>query len=437
MRSMEAVLRRWVRPVETFARTETFGGTLLVAASATAMIWANSPLRGLYDSLLAMEFSAGSKGFGLTKPLILWINDLLMAIFFLLVGLEIKRELLIGELNTFRKASLPAVAAIGGMVVPAALFLLLARHSPESRGWGVPVATDIAFALGCMRLVGRRVPSGLLVMMTALAVIDDLGAILVIAIFYSRGISLGPLTVAGMLTLALIAMNLFSVRRPVPYLLVGIVLWVAILKSGIHATVAGVVVGLCVPARARLTLKQVRDEVRELFTLAESANEDEAESALELLQQKLKDWESPLSQLERVLHPWVSYGVIPVFALANAGLSLKGFSFADLVAPVSMGTVLGLFVGKQLGVFGATVFAVRMGWAQLPSSVGWSHVYGLATLAGVGFTMSLFVAGLAFGEGTALHEHTKLGVLVGSLLSAVVGIIMLKLATSRQRLSTG
>jgi NhaA family Na+:H+ antiporter len=393
------LFRRLVAPLEAFFQTEALGGTVLIAATAAALAWANSPAGASYRALFATEVTIGVRGFALTKTLVLWINDLLMAVFFLLVGLEIKRELLTGELRTPRKAAGPALAALGGMIAPALIFAALARGTPAARGWGVPMATDIAFALGCLRLLGGRVPGGLVAFLTALAIMDDLGAIAVIAIFYASDLRAGPFVLAAILGLGLFAMNRLGVRRAVWYALAGIPLWLAVLESGVHATIAGVVVGICVPARGRAA--------------ADPAHAPPGEP------------DSPLASLERALHPFVAFLVVPLFALANAGLPLAGMSAADLRAPAALATCAGLFLGKQVGIFGATRIAVAAGLAELPEGTSWRHIYGLAVLAGIGFTMSLFVASLAYGEGSRLDEQAKLGVLAGSLGSALAGLALL------------
>lgn len=386
-----AALLQILRPFEAFVRTEALGGTLLILASALALLWANSSATDSYLALWQKPLTVGLGDAVLQKPLILWINDLLMAVFFLLVGLEIKRELLVGELNSVQKAILPALAAVGGMVVPAAIYFGVAHGGPAASGWGVPMATDIAFALGVMRLLGNRVPNGLLVFLAALAIIDDLGAILVIAIFYSSAISFGALGLAAVCTAVLVAMNRFGVRRPALYVLVGLPLWLAILMSGIHATIAGVIVGFCVPATARS-----------------------------------KHAESPLSHLEHGLHPYVAFAIVPLFALANAGVVLQGASLSMLLQPASLGVILGLTVGKPIGVIGITLAAVKMGYASLPLGVTLRHLVGAGMLAGIGFTMSLFVAGLGFEPGSTLHTEAKVGILGASILSGLAGLFVLR-----------
>jgi NhaA family Na+:H+ antiporter len=394
-------------------------------ATVAALVWANSPLAGIYEALWGTRITVGTEAVGLSKPLILWINDFLMAIFFLVVGLEIKRELLVGELSSARKAAAPVIAAVGGMVVPAVIYLAFAHEGEASRGWGVPMATDIAFALGCMRLLGERIPSALVVFLTALAIIDDLGAILVIALFYSGDLSVAALVAAALVTGVLVAMNVAGVHRPVWYLLVGIPLWVAILESGIHATIAGVLLGFCVPSRPPATEDDVFTEARHLLDAAEREDSDDREAAFEALRAQLDARESTLSKLEHALHPWVAYAIVPLFALANAGVSLAGISPAALGTPVSLGILLGLFIGKQVGVFGATWLAVRAGVAALPTDTGWTGLYGASIVAGIGFTMSLFIAGLAFESGSALHTEAKIAILLASAVSAAVGLFVL------------
>lgn len=425
MQRPQNLLRLLVRPLEIFFHTEALGGTILILVALVALAWANSPLKDSYEALWATEVTIGARGAALSKPLLFWINDLLLAVFFLVVALEIKRELLVGELSSVRKAALPVIAALGGMLVPAALFLVVAHQPPASRGWGMPMATDIAFALGCLRLLGKRIPSGLVVFLAALAIIDDLGAILLIAIFYPTDLSFAALGVAGLFTLVLVGMNLLGVRRPALYVVAGLPLWAAILKSGVHPTVAGVIVGFCVPARARFSPDVVLSQARELLKYAERAKGEEAGSALRSLEHCLDQCESPLSRLEHGLHPWVALGIVPLFALANAGVSLAGASWADLTGPASLGVLLGLFIGKQVGIFGATFLAVNSRLGMLPTGVGWRHLYGISVLAGIGFTMSLFIAGLAYGDGTPLHWQAKIGILAASLISAVTGLAIL------------
>lgn len=379
---------------------EATPGVLLALAAVVALIANNSALTGLYDRLLLATVSVTVEGVGIEKPLLLWINDGLMAIFFFLVGLEIKREMMEGKLSSLRAASLPALGAVGGMVVPALIFVAINAGTPANLdGWAIPAATDIAFALGALALIGSRAPASLKVFLLALAVLDDLGAIVVIALFYTSNLSVGALGVAGAGIAVLIAMNLLGVRRIGLYIVVGLVIWVAVLKSGVHATLAGVVVALTVPLRG-------------------------ADGAAQ-------DGKSPLEVLEHVLHPWVAFMILPLFAFANAGVPLTGLSVDDLIAPLPFGIAAGLVIGKPVGILGACWIAVRMGWASLPDGVDWLKLYGVSQLAGIGFTMSLFIGTLAFSD-PAAQSAVRIGVLGGTVLSMVFGMAVLAWAVRRQ-----
>ena len=387
--------------IREFLKLESASGILLVAAGAVAMLAANTALSGWYESLLQVPFKIQLGEFKLDKPILLWINDLLMAIFFLLVGLEIKREVVMGELSERDKIALPAVAAVGGMVVPAAIYAALNWQDPVGiRGWAIPSATDIAFALGVLSLFGSRVPLGLKVFLMTLAVLDDLMAIIVIALFYTNELSVTAFAFAGVAVAVLFVLNRFGVMSIGAYLLVGIILWISVLKSGVHATLAGVVTALFIPAR----------------------NPADPEHP-------------PLTTLEHALHPWVAYGILPIFAFANAGVSLAGLSFADLLEPIPLGIVLGLFVGKQIGVFLFTWAVVKSGLARLPTGVNFRQVYGASIICGIGFTMSLFIGMLAFENAGAGHSVVtdRLGILTGSLLSAIVGYLVLNFVLPRGR----
>jgi len=384
--------RRVPSPLEAFFRLETSSGIVLLAATLVALAWAN--LSPGYERVWQQPLTVGAGPFALTKPLILWINDFLMAIFFLVVGLELKREMVSGELRSIRQAMVPAGAALGGMVVPALVFLALVSDPLEARGWAVPMATDIAFALGCLRALGRRVPLPLLVFLTGVAVVDDIGAILVIAVFYTAELSFSALAIAGALAVALFALNRAGVRRPVLYALIGLPLWLAVLKSGVHATLAGVIVGLAVPADGRGDTP-------------------------------------PAVRLEHALHPWVAFGIVPLFALANAGVTVDATAVRALAERLPLGIAFGLFVGKQFGVLAGTWVVVRTGAAELPRGLGWAHIYGAALLAGIGFTMALFVASLAFGIESPLYAQAKVAILAGSVLSALAGVTVLAGASPR------
>ncbi len=383
--------------IREFLRLEAAGGIILVGAAAVAILLANSPLSWLYDGLLATPVVVQVGALSLSKPLLLWVNDGMMAVFFFLVGLEIKREVLEGELSSLSQTALPAAGAVGGMVLPILIYLALNLDDAIAlRGWAIPAATDIAFALGVLSLVGSRVPASLKVFLLALAIMDDIGAILIIALFYAGDLSLLSLGLALIGIAALVVMNRLGVTKLAGYILIGIAVWVCVLKSGIHATLAGVAVAFCIP-------------------LGRGRSGDH----------------SPLKELEHALHPWVAFGILPAFAFANAGVSLAGLSVSDLLAPVPLGIAAGLFVGKQVGVFGCVAAAVRLGWCRLPSGVNWLHLYGVALLTGVGFTMSLFIGTLAFGDATFAAE-VRIGVIGGSVLSAALGYAILRFLADRR-----
>ncbi|MBL8658299.1 MAG: Na+/H+ antiporter NhaA [Rhodospirillales bacterium] len=376
-----------------FFKMEASGGILLVLASAIALIVANSGWNAHYEALLKTYATIRIGDLDIHKPLILWINDGLMAIFFFLVGLEIKRELLEGELSSLSQAALPAIAAVGGMIVPAAIYAGINIGNPESlKGWAIPAATDIAFALGVLGLLGRRVPTSMKILLTAIAVFDDLGAIIVIALFYTDQLSLTALGWAGGALVALFVLNVAGVKKTAPYILLGILLWVCVLKSGVHATLAGVALAMAIPMRG-----------------------GDPEQA------------SPLKTLEHGIHPWVAYAVLPIFAFANAGVSFAGIGWGSFVEPVTLGISAGLFIGKQIGIFGMIWLTVRAGLARMPERANWTQVYGMSVLCGIGFTMSLFIGGLAW-EHAHFDAPVRLGVITGSLLSAAVGSLVMLMA---------
>ncbi len=387
-----------VNALSEFLKLEAAGGVLLVAAATLAMGFANSPLAPLYGAFLDTPVELRIGGFEIAKPLLLWINDGLMAVFFFLVGLEIKREVLEGELSRPSQIALPAFAAAAGMAVPALVYALINRHDPVAlRGWAIPTATDIAFAVGVLALLGSRVPSGLKMFLVALAILDDLGAIVVIALFYAGDLSLASLAVAFGALAVLALLNRRGVRAIPPYILVGVVMWAAVLKSGVHATLAGVALALFIPLRGG----------------------------------RPEDGPPPLRQLEEQLHPPVVYGILPLFAFANAGVSLTGIPGHAFTDAVPLGIAVGLVLGKTIGVFGAALLAVKLGWARYPEGSGALQMLGAAALCGIGFTMSLFIAGLAFGEtAELLAVESRLGILVGSIAAGVVGYLILRFAPS-------
>ena len=371
---------------------EAFAGVLMILAAVLALIFANTALSGAYYGFLNTEVSLLINDVGLTKPLLLWINDGLMAMFFFLIGLELKREMVEGRLKNPRDVMLPGVAAIGGMLAPMAVFLLLTAGNPElTSGWAIPAATDIAFAVGVLALLGKRIPSSLKIFLLTLAILDDMGAILIIALFYGSGVDTGYLGMALVPLAGLIALNLRGTHRIAPFMLLGAIMWFFVLKSGIHPTVAGVVTAFTIPLKDRFG-------------------------------------KSPLHSLEHNLHPYVIYGIAPIFALANAGIDLSGISMSDFLSPLPLGIAAGLFIGKQIGVFGATWLLVKSGIAKLPHGANWMMVWGISMLAGIGFTMSLFIGSLSF-EGDAMMNMVRLGVMTGSVLSAVAGYLVLKRAT--------
>jgi NhaA family Na+:H+ antiporter len=416
-----------VRPFREFFRTQAAGGVVLVAATIVALVWANSRYAHSYEGLLRTPVEVGFDGRGLAWPLHHWINDALMSVFFLVAGMEIKRELVVGELRTLGRAALPAVAALGGMVVPAGLHLALNHGGPASHGWGIPMATDIAFALGCMALVSRRVPTSLVVFLMALAIFDDLGAILVIAIFYGGQIDTGALAVAGALTGALAVLSWLRVVRVLPYLLVGLFLWVAVLRSGIHATVAGVVLGLTIPSRGAMPPGAVLSDLELAVARLGRTRDRELEAAghIASIERHLESVQSPLDRMIHGLHGWVAFGIVPLFAIANAGVDLGHDVGAALLSPAGLGVFLGLFLGKPIGVFGATYLAVRAGLAPKPSGATWPQIFGVGVVAGIGFTMSIFVATLAFPGHDELVSASKLGIFAASLASALLGLALL------------
>ncbi|OYX62689.1 MAG: Na+/H+ antiporter NhaA [Sphingomonadales bacterium 32-64-17] len=383
------MLARATVALRDFLKQESAGGIVLIASAALALIAANSAVASAYFSTLEVPVAVTVGSFAIDKPLLLWINDGLMAVFFFLVGLEVKREVMQGQLSSWNKASLPLFAAIGGMAVPALVFLALNSGTPENvAGWAIPAATDIAFALGVLSLLGPRVPVALKALLLAIAVIDDIGAITIIALFYSGTIDTNMLAGGALALAGLIALNRLRIGSSIPYVLLTVVLWVFVLKSGVHATLAGVAAAMTIPLTAR-------------------------------------GGSAPLEHMEHGLHPWVAFLVIPIFGFANAGVSLVGLSPADLLAPLPLGIALGLLIGKQVGIFGLSFVAVKLKLASLPENVGWRQVHAVSLLAAIGFTMSLFIGNLAFADPAQVNA-VKLGVLSGSLVAALGGYALLR-----------
>ncbi len=427
---------RWLLPVEAFIRTEQLGGLLLLAATAAALVWVNSPWDESYFDFWETEISIDLGLFSIEERLEEWVNDGLVAIFFFVVGMEIKRELVHGELSSVRKAALPAVAALGGMIVPALIFTAFNATGEGARGWGIPMATDIAFALGVLALLGRSLPSELRIFLLGLAVVDDIGAILVIAIFYTDEFNVVGLWWALALLAGIVFANRVVGVRSIPvYVVLGALLWVAVLKSGVHATIAGVILGLLTPANALLPHQAFRPSVEGLVGQYERAvhadDEESADVVLGEISRLSRETDSPLDRLERQVHPWTTYVILPIFALANAGIVLSADVLRDAISSaITIGVLVALPVGKVLGVTTFTWLAVRTGVASLPSGVTWRHIIGVGLLAGIGFTVSIFVSILAFDEET-LTSEAKIGVLLASILSAVIGYAFLRAGSTK------
>ncbi len=423
-------------PFQKFVRVESLSGMLLFGATVLALILANSPLADQFQSLWQYKLGISTSGFELIKPLILWINDGLMAIFFFLIGLEIKRELLIGELNTVKKASFPLFAAIGGMLVPVLLFLLLNKNPENSHAWGIPMATDIAFSLAILRILGKRVPLGLKVFLTAFAIVDDLGAVMVIALFYSETIQWSLIAIAFVLLAILFFLSYRRIYARELIIFFGIIIWVLFLKAGIHPTIAGILLAFTIPIRQRIN---VRTYVAKLYNIVDDIK-DSGESDSPLLTKDqiegiddLEDWtekvQSPLQLLEHRLHNWVAYLIMPLFALSNAGVSFKGDGNLDSMLGGII--VICLVVGKLIGITLLSWLGVKFRFAELPEGVNFKQITGISLLAGVGFTMSIFVANLAFYGDAYLLDSAKAGILIGSLIAGVSGYLVLRLSSKK------
>jgi NhaA family Na+:H+ antiporter len=433
--SPEQIAEQLFLPFQRFFDKEVSSGIILLSATLIALIWANSPFASVYNSFWHTELSLTVGPYSINKSLNHWINDGLMAFFFFTVGLEIKREMLVGELASLRKALLPASAALGGMLFPSLIFIFFTYGTSMAKGWGIPMATDIAFALGALAVLGRRIPVGLRVFLSAFAIADDLGAVLVIALFYTKTITLHYLLISLLFVGGLAVANFFWVRRTLVYAVLGTGLWLAILGSGIHATVAGIVVAMFVPARGKYDTDKFLSEV------STQLNEFQCEpgcghsillnerhlNAVQSIELAAHHAETPLQRLEHSLHPWVAFVVIPFFALANAGVSFAGMDILNaLLSPLTLGVSLGLLLGKPLGITLLSFLTVKTGLAPLPSGVRWSHIVGASILGGIGFTMSLFIMGLSFSDGT-LIDQSKFGILAGSLASGIIGLAFLRL----------
>lgn len=424
--------RYLLKPVSKFIDKGAIGSILLLLATVFALIWANSPHAKSYFDLWNTNVVVGIGNYQFADTLGHWINDGLMAIFFFVIGLEIKREFLVGELSAAQKATLPIVAALGGMIVPALIYTVFNAGGMGANGWGIPMATDIAFALGCVMALGRLVPLSLKVFLLALAVVDDLGAILVIALFYTDEINLISLFVSIIILSVLWLMNRRGVRQTYPYAIMGIVLWVTFLFSGIHATIAGVLLAFTIPARARYDKDRFKNKTSKLLMSFPEKNfnimlvDETQKRIISQLKHAVDNIETPLQKFEDILQPFAAYFIIPVFALANAGVSFLegGGEGTGFFNPVTIGVILGLFLGKQIGITFFSWLAVKAGIALLPEGVRWSQIWGIACVAGIGFTMSLFITNLAFNHLLPVYQ-AKIGILCGSMISAVIGTIIL------------
>ena len=435
--SLTRPIDRLLSPIRDFLRIEAAGGILLLAATAIALVWANSPWAQSYDDFWHIPISVGIGSFELTHTLAHWVNDGLMVIFFFVVGLEIKREMLVGELASVRQAAIPIAAAIGGMAVPAVIYAAINAGGAGSSGWAIPCATDIAFALGVMAMLGKRVPVQLKIFLMALAIVDDIGAVLIIAFFYTSDLQWTALGAAAGIVVLLVAANLLHVRQPAVYGVLGVLLWVAVLESGVHATIAGVVLAFTIPASFRIQGREFVTFARRAVDEFEAAGGNENDCMTNSqrqrwvhgLEQACEHVQTPLLRMEHFLHPITSFFIVPVFAMANAGV-VFGTGLGDaLMTRVSLGIIVGLVLGKQIGIMAFTWLAVKLNLGSLGEGVNWKLVYATSWLAGIGFTMSIFIANLGFGAGENLHD-AKIGVLAGSLVAGVVGFTLLRAFTS-------
>jgi Na+:H+ antiporter, NhaA family len=426
---------RLTSPFTRFARIEAASGILLLVSAGAALIWANSPWEHSFHALWEAQLPVALGGLSVSESLHAWVNDGLMAIFFFLVGLEIKREVLVGELSSFRQAALPFIAAFGGSVVPALFYMSLNRHSEGADGWGIPMATDIAFALGILALLGDRVPSTLKVFVAALAIVDDIFSVLVIAFFYTAHISVLPLLAAFAGVAVAFFMNWLGVRNHFIYLAIGAFVWLCLLESGLHATIAGVLMAFTIPARTYIDKEEFLSRGRAALHHFEGAepNSADAHDAVHALHENCAMVESPLQRIEHSLQPWSGFLIMPLFAFSNAGVQLPALDrFGSVfLHPVAVGVMFGLLLGKPLGIMLCSWLSCAVGLASLPKGVSWSQMFGASWLCGIGFTMSLFVATLAFPE-SELLDIAKIGILDASLAASIVGSLILRMAHSRQ-----
>ncbi|WP_240755313.1 Na+/H+ antiporter NhaA [Pedobacter sp. SYP-B3415] len=430
----KTAIEKIMAPVSRFIHLEYTSGIVLLLSVVAAIAWANSPYHNFYAHLWHINFSVGFDDFILKHPLHIWINDGLMAIFFFVIGLELKREFMEGELSTISKAALPMTAALGGMLVPALIYYLINKNTDAGHGWGIPMATDIAFALALLSMASKRVPASVKVFLSALAVADDLGAVLVIAFFYTAEINFVALALGGGFLVLSILGNVLGVRTSLFYLAVGICVWVCFLLSGVHATIAGVLVAFTIPAVTRINEHIYSDNLRKLSYDFEADIPERGKlitPAQNKTIQKVKSLsmaaETPLQTIEHALHPWVAFGIMPLFAIANSGMVIGADFFSSILNPVSIGVASGLIIGKFVGIMLFCWLMVKLGLASLPEGANWKYITGVALLAGIGFTMSLFISGLAFNDEAHITQ-AKYGILIASLIAGVSGIAALKVA---------
>ncbi|MDD4767504.1 MAG: Na+/H+ antiporter NhaA [Desulfotomaculaceae bacterium] len=433
------LFRHIMKPISRFVNGKMLSSVLLLASAGAAFAWANSNFSSSYYALWEIPISFSIGGVGISDTLGHWVNNGLMAIYFFVIGLEIKREILVGELSNVQNATLPALAALGGMIVPAVLYMAFNQGEPGEAGWGIPMATDIAFSLGCLQVLGSLVPVALKIFLLALAIFDDMGAILVIALFYTNEINLISLGAGIFILLASIILNIKGVRKVYPYALLGIAFWVAFFYSGIHATIAGVLLALTIPARSlydQETFVKESNNIIEEFPQKDFSImmvDENQRQIMKQLQGAVDDLNTPLQKLEDKLYPLASYFILPLFALANAGVNVaQGSEGSSLLNPITIGIVVGLFIGKPLGITLFSWLSIRWGIAKLPDKTNWSQMLGAACLAGIGFTMSLFITNLAFAENIFIYE-AKIAIIIGSGLSAFLGTAIFLISNSRSR----
>jgi len=421
-----------LKPVHKFIHQEFTGGIVLFLAVIAALLWVNSPYGTSYHEVWDTEVAAGVAKWAFRQPLHVWINDGLMALFFFVIGLELKREFIAGELSTAKKAALPMIAALGGMIVPALIYIAFNHGSASSTGWGIPMATDIAFALGLLSLAGKHIPASVKVFLSALAVADDLGAVLVIAVFYTGSIAWGPLLLGLALLCVLWAGNKIGIRKNAFYLIAGIVIWYCFLLSGVHATIAGVLVACMIPARTKIneeeyvaSMKKYTGDFERTVPQNGSLTTAEQHLTIDRIKKLCLDAETPLQKIETILHPWVAFVIMPLFALANSGIHIDAHFFTSLTSPICMGVIAGLIIGKFAGICSFVWLSVKFKWTEFPAGTTWRHIAGVAFLAGIGFTMSLFITSLAFNDPEMIN-NAKSGILTASFIAGILGISILR-----------